>query len=167
MVSPRLVVVGDVGGPDHFHLGDEAMLEANLEAFRRRISEVNFTVLSHDPQWTAQRYSVESLPFPAIPKGISAEAFLRKAVDASDPHRFWLNWVGEDLADRMRKASGLVISGGGNLCESWPEKILERVALLELAQIYGVPAVVLGQTIGPALRPDQQILLRRAFEAVR
>ena len=166
-MKPRLVVIGDVGGPDHFHLGDEAMLEANLEAFRRRIPEIDFTVLSRDPAWTAQRYSVESLPFPTIAKESSPDAFLREAVDASDRHRFWLNWVGEDLADRMSKASGLVISGGGNLCESWPEKILERAALLELAQIYGIPAVVLGQTIGPALRPDQQILLRRAFEEVR
>jgi polysaccharide pyruvyl transferase WcaK-like protein len=167
MLRPRLVVVGDVGGPDLFHLGDEAMLEANLEAFREQIPEIDFTVPSRDPEWTAQYYTVESLPFPKIPNGISADVFLREAMDASDRHRFWSNWTGEHLAGRLREASGLVISGGGNLCESWPEKILERAALLELAQIYAVPAVVLGQTIGPALSPDQKLLLRRAFEKVR
>ncbi|HEY4563466.1 MAG TPA: hypothetical protein VIJ36_10830, partial [Thermoanaerobaculia bacterium] len=41
---PSLVVVADVGS-DPFHVGDEAMLEANLEALRRQDPAVRFTVI--------------------------------------------------------------------------------------------------------------------------
>jgi polysaccharide pyruvyl transferase WcaK-like protein len=56
----RLFAVGDVGGPSSYHLGDEAMLEANVDAFRQIVPGIQFTVMSADPAWTGKRYGVES-----------------------------------------------------------------------------------------------------------
>ena len=130
----RLVVVADVDGPGHYHLGDEAMLEANLRTFRRLVPRIQFTVPSNDPEWTSTRYGVESLRRPCFRSGC----------------------VGDELAQRVRDSDGLVISGGGNLCETWPGQIWERVALLDVARAAGRPAVVLGQTLGPALSAGQR-----------
>jgi polysaccharide pyruvyl transferase WcaK-like protein len=64
------------------------------------------------------------------------------------------------------------VSGGGNLCSSWPRKIDERVALAELAHELRLPVVLLGQTLGPALSPDEstrlgEVLRRAAYVGVR
>ena len=91
---PRLFVIGDVGGPGHYHLGDEAMLEANLHMFRQLVPGIEFTVASRDPAWTSKRYGVESVAIP----------------------------FGEEITGSLRNCAGLVVSGGGNLCATWPEK---------------------------------------------
>lgn len=57
----RLLVIADVGGEGTRHIGDEAMLEANLAAFRRLIPDVAFTVVSADPAWVASRYGVDAV----------------------------------------------------------------------------------------------------------
>ncbi|WP_321475233.1 polysaccharide pyruvyl transferase family protein [uncultured Paludibaculum sp.] len=126
-----LFVIGDVGGPEQFHLGDEAMLEANLLALGRLIPNAEFTVASADPEWTSQRYRVASVKCPF-------EGPLDKT---------------------LAGASGVVVSGGGNLCSTWPEKVTDRISLLEHAQALNLPTVVLGQMIGPHLTADQGRLL--------
>jgi polysaccharide pyruvyl transferase WcaK-like protein len=131
-------------------LGDEAMLEANLLRFRQMVPDIRFTVLSRDPAWTGRHYDVESL---AIPQG-------------SSKTEGWGQSLGDEVSSSLRESSGLVISGGGNLCSTWPDKIHERVALMETAFDAGIPTVVLGQTLGPELTPDQRFLLANSFGRV-
>jgi len=146
---PRLLVIADVGGPSHYHLGDEAMLEANLHKFRQLVPGIAFTVLSRDPDWTSKHYGVESFSISQMPPVDSPEV----------ASTLWTDWQGEEITKRLRDATGLVVSGGGNLCATWPEKILERAALLKHAQKSDIPTVILGQTLGPSLSPDQRRLL--------
>ncbi|MGC4050679.1 MAG: polysaccharide pyruvyl transferase family protein [Paludibaculum sp.] len=126
-----LFVIGDVGGPEQFHLGDEAMLEANLLTLRRLIPNLECTVASADPVWTSRRYRVSSVKCPF-----------------EQP-------VGRILDD----AGAVVVSGGGNLCSTWPDKVLDRISLLEHAQALNLPTVLLGQMIGPHLTAEQGRLL--------
>jgi len=168
----RLLVVADAGGPSLYHLGDEAMLEANLLAFRQLIGDVEFTVPSRDPAWTSRRYAVNSCYFPSIPAGHSAESWTQTMADAPDRSRLLADWLGEELRERLRQSTGLVVSGGGNLCATWPEKILERVALMEYAQELEIPVAIVGQTLGPRLTQGQRSLLagplqRSAWVGVR
>ncbi len=160
-MTPRLVVVADVDGPGHYHLGDEAMLEANLRMFRQLLPHIQFTVPSNDPAWTSTRYGVESLSRRYLRPGHDGMSQLLPAqiADSVDLSRRCAAWLGDEIAKRVRDADGLVISGGGNLSETWPGLIWERVALLEVARAAGRPAVVLGQTLGPALSADQRHLL--------
>ena len=156
------MVVADVSGPQDFHLGDEAMLEANLRTLRKLAPHVEFTVLSGDPAWTSRYYGVRSLHSPCIPSGHTARSWTRKLVEADDPEA-WACWLGERICAALRNCAGLVISGGGNLCATWPEHVLERVALIELAHRQGIPSIMTGQTLGPSLTPDQRQLLARAL----
>lgn len=172
MKPARLFVVADVGGPSLYHLGDEAMLEANLLAFRQLLGGAEFTVPSRDPAWTGQRYGVDSCHFPSIPAGHSPESWTHKLADTPERSGLLADWLGEEICKRLRQSSALVVSGGGNLCSSWPEKILERVALMECAQEFGIPAAIVGQTLGPWLTHGQRRLLagplqRSAWVGVR
>jgi polysaccharide pyruvyl transferase WcaK-like protein len=150
VTAPRLFVIADVAGPDDYHLGDEAMLEANLAAFRRFVPRIQFTVLSRDPSWTRARYGVEAIAPPPF------------AIEQPDSPGTWST---PDVRCALQQSHGVVISGGGNLCQTWPERILERVAVLEYAAENGLPAVVLGQTIGPVLTRDQRSRISRALSA--
>src|ERR1035438_7130360 len=153
--TPRLVVVADVGGLSRYHLGDEAMLEANLHTFRQLVPAIDFGVLSRDPGWTSEHYGVKSLPFPQVPSAYSHASWTWKMAEAaaasSDGSGVWTEWLGDDLIRLLQDCAGLVVSGGGNLCATWPDKILERVALLDYAQALGIPTVILSQTLGPSL----------------
>jgi polysaccharide pyruvyl transferase WcaK-like protein len=118
--SRSLAVVGDVGaGP--FHVGDEAMLEANLAALRRQDPDVRITVIG---------------------RGAAL--------------------VHADLAD----ADGLFISGGGNLCSSWPDLLRQRIQLMLEARRRGIPIVTGGQTIGPGLAAGERSALAAALAEV-
>ena len=57
----RIVLLADVGGPDGYHAGDEAMLDAAIEALRQR-GAVDITVISWSPNDTASRYGVKAVP---------------------------------------------------------------------------------------------------------
>lgn len=161
---PRLFVVADVGGPNHYHLGDEAMLEANIQAFRELVPGIQFTVPSRDPDWTSRRYGVKSLPFPQVPAGYSAHSWTQELAGPETTFELRTDWLRTEICRSIRACSGLVVSGGGNLCSTWPEKILERAAMIEYALKSGLPAVIAGQTLGPSLTADQCRLLANALQ---
>jgi polysaccharide pyruvyl transferase WcaK-like protein len=163
MTSPRrLLVIADVGGDDTRHIGDEAMLEANLEGFRRLLPAVAFTVVSDAPRWTASRHGVDAVAPFGFPRdagaGAEREALLHRLLaDAR-------NGQGANATiDAVARADGVVMSGGGNISSTWPALLYERVALLQLARLLGKPVVVLGQTIGPSLAPEER---RQVAEAL-
>lgn len=142
------------------------MLEANLHGFRRLIPDVTFTVVSRDPAWTATRYGVDavaSLGFPRDPSaGAERRAMLERLLaDATGRMR------GDATIDAVVRADGLVVSGGGNLSSTWPDLLYQRAALIHLARIFGKPAVVLGQTIGPRLQADERRLLAETLSSAR
>src|SRR5689334_11596747 len=143
----RVLVIADVGGAGARHVGDEAMLEANLEAFRRLVPDVAFTVVSADPAWVASRYRVDAVAPFVFPEEASATAARAARLDA-----LVVEATGTDRSrrhptiDAVARADAIVVSGGGCLSSSWPHLLYERVALLRLAAFFGKPAVVIGQT---------------------
>ena len=159
----RILVTADVNGPGKYHLGDEAMLEANLHVFRRLYPDTEFTVVSGDPAWTSRRYGVESVRSPLIPAGHTGTSWTRWMRENAREERDWAEWLGNEIVAAMRSSAGLLVSGGGNLSATWPEKLLERVALIEHASTIGLPAVMSGQTLGPALTEDQRHLLAESL----
>ncbi len=60
--SWRFLVIGDVGGEATFHLGDEAMLEANVERLKALYPDAQITVASSDPTWSSNAYDVNAVP---------------------------------------------------------------------------------------------------------
>lgn len=155
----HVLLVGDLAGPEHFHVGDEAMLECNLQMLRRMLPVARFSVMSRDPDSSAARYDVQAVARPG---------FATVSVDRQvELHQIdgWLALAEtkpEQLPEALQallQADLLVISGGGNLSSTWPEYILERLALARLARLRGIPLLVLGQTLGPRLSEIDRALV--------
>ena len=100
-----VVVLGDVGGQE-FHVGDEAMVDANVARLEDAGAVV--TVLGRDAGPTA-------------------------------------------IAAALAGADGALLSGGGNLSDTWPALLEQRIVFLEDAARRSLPVVAGGQTIGPDL----------------
>lgn len=162
----RLLVVSDVGRSGTRHIGDEAMLAANLAHLRRLIPDASFTIVCSDPAWIAKHFgvdAVETFEFPSDPgAGITRQTILdRLRADAAK------SLPDHPTTAALARADGLILSGGGNLSSTWPDLLYCRAALIQLARIFGKPAVVLGQTIGPRLRDDERRLLGEALSSAR
>jgi polysaccharide pyruvyl transferase WcaK-like protein len=142
---PPLVIVADVGG-EPFHVGDEAMLAANLAVLRRQDPAVQVTVIGRSAEGVAERFGVSALAAPPVAT-LADERLPRAIVSALDA------------------AGGLLISGGGNLSSSWPELLRQRVLLMREARRRGLPVVTGGQTIGPELVAVEHTALAEALAA--
>ena len=162
---PRLLVIADVGGEHERHIGDEAMLLANLAALRALIGHVAFTIVSRDPVWVTQRYDADSVPLFGFPDEPSAHteraSLLAHLLDAT------IGKKRHKTVDAVASADAVIVSGGGNLSSTWPHLLYERTTLLQLARHFGKPSVVLGQTIGPRLEADQRRLLSATLPYAR
>jgi polysaccharide pyruvyl transferase WcaK-like protein len=167
MTPTRLLVLADVGGETTRHIGDEAMLEANLAGLRRIFPAVMFTVVCHDPAWTAARYGVDAVPLFGFRAGRAAAK--DRASTLASLQSLAAGGAAQDhpTVKAVWQADGVVVSGGGNLSSTWVELLYERIALLRVAAIFGKPAAVLGQTIGPRLEESERRLLGEALGTAR
>ena len=150
----RILLIADIGGEEVRHIGDEAMLGANLDALRSLFPGATFTVVAADPEWASRRYGVTAVPPFGFRRDPAASAerrsLLASLLESSERNA---------TIDAVANADAVIVSGGGNLSSSWPDLLYERAALLQLAQRFGKPSVVLGQTIGPHLAEDERRLL--------
>ena len=171
-MSQHFLLIGDVGGSRTYHVGDEGMLEANLDRLRDLSPQSRFTVISRDPGWTAETYDTEAIEPIGFPDATAEpqeseerlEALLGAATSGELASNFERRAQALGVIEAIRRADAVLISGGGNLNATWPEHLYERVALLALAECLHTPAVVLGQTIGPRLSEIQR---RRLAESLR
>ena len=147
----RVLMVGDVGGDSSFHVGDEAMLECNLLLLRRLLPAAIITLVSNEPLAVQRRYDCPSVMMPRLTDVSTDREAEMQLIDA------WMNSLKHDpdtlpeALHALLTADLLVISGGGNLCSSWPGLILERLALVRMARARNIPVLIFGQTIGPVL----------------
>ena len=138
--------MADVGA-DPFHVGDEAMLVANLAALRRQEPALRVTVIGRSVAGVGERYGVKALAAPAV-SSLTAGRCPREVAEALDG------------------AGGLFLSGGGNLSSSWPDLLRQRLLLLREARRRGLPVVAGGQTIGPDLATGEWSALAEALAGV-
>jgi polysaccharide pyruvyl transferase WcaK-like protein len=147
----RLLFLADVSGRVA-HVGDEAMLEANISLFRRLFPGCSIEVAA-GPGWDGKRLQARAVPRLEFPPGSEEER--EKFLDALDPARD----PGDPAARAALSCDALIISGGGNLSGSWPHHIYERLAMARLAAARGTPVILIGQTLGPDFRPRERALV--------
>jgi len=146
----KLFFLADVSGSTS-HVGDEAMLEANICLFRRLLPGCDIEVAA-GAGWDASPFgvrTVQRLDFSQLSED-ERESLLEVAGKGGGAH---------PAVDSVLSCDALVISGGGNLCKSWPHFIYERLAMARLAASRGVPVFLLGQTLGPRFRPRERMLV--------
>jgi polysaccharide pyruvyl transferase WcaK-like protein len=151
-MTRRVVVLGDVGGPEAYHLGDEAMLEAALGEVDARLP-VQWTVVSANPAESARRDGVAAVArigFAGLDTVTAREARLARG-GAGRFRMPRLDWhdPATGVLDAVAAADAVLIATGGNLDSRWPEHIYERAALAAAVAAAGKPVIVTGQGLGP------------------
>lgn len=138
-----IVIIGDIGWRNHYHLGDDAMTEAAIEQLRLRGHE-DLILTAGDPDAATELYGL-----PAVPRfGFSGRWDRARSLA-------WLDRV-VDEADRTHPAiaaiassEALLIAGGGNLNSRYFHLALDRLCAVRLARRFDVTVFVSSQTVGP------------------
>jgi polysaccharide pyruvyl transferase WcaK-like protein len=125
----------------------------------------SITAVSGDPAFTKLTYGIDAVSrigFPVnAPNRIAEQARIDQLVEQAIGGASQI----PDAFVALLESDLLMVSGGGNLSSSWPEHILERLALVRLASKRGIPIIVLGQTLGPNLEPEDRLLVAEILEA--
>lgn len=122
------------------NLGDEAILEATVNALRAADSELELAVLSADPAATSAAHDVEAAhrarPFSVL---------------------------------REIRRCDLLLSGGGGLIQdaTSPRSPRYYLGIMRLAQLVGRRTMVFAQGLGPVKLPRTEALTRSAFRRAR
>ena len=174
----RVVAIGDVGVIDKMiHIGDEAMFGAFVDAMQARGLE-SVVAVSANPAETSERYDTEDFSVEAVPGIGFAPTGGGRAAQADRLDRVRRTAAGETgllpdddsahaVIDAIRGSDGVAVTGGGNLASTWPSHIFERLAIAEIADTFGIPFVVSGQTLGPQLTDDDSALVARLLGLAR
>jgi polysaccharide pyruvyl transferase WcaK-like protein len=169
----KALLIGDVGGVDGYHAGDEAMLDVAISQLRTR-GATSITVVSGDPHDTRTRYAVDAVArvefagrevFADDGRDERLAAVLAVADGADDDALVTTGGAANArrLVDAVAASDAVLVTGGGNLSSSWPDQLYERAAVLLLARRFGVPAVVSGQTLGPDLSNRHAAVLAQSL----
>ncbi|WP_423921864.1 polysaccharide pyruvyl transferase family protein [Frigoribacterium sp. 2-23] len=170
----RILAIGDVGVlDDMIHIGDEAMFDELVEQLRRRGVDA-ITAVSSQPDETVARCGVDAvLPVgfhPAVVGDRAAQGDRMRRVLAAasgDASQLPADDHAWGLVEAVRAADAVAIAGGGNMASIWPMHIFERATIGALAELFGKPLVVTGQTIGPELTGDDRDRVRTLLSSAR
>jgi polysaccharide pyruvyl transferase WcaK-like protein len=153
-----LLVVGDVGSVAEYHVGDDAMLFGLLAAAEHAGIDADWTVVSANPDSAADRFGHPAAPSFGFERCAdeAARSALLAELDSLPPAAAG---PGQRIRQLVPGAAAVIIAGGGNVSQSWPALVCERVALSRLARRLGVPVVLTGQSIGPRFGPEVRPLV--------
>lgn len=159
--SPRVVLLGDIGREAFYHLGDEAMSDAAIDALRQR-GITDITLVATQPHVATEFYGL-----PAVARfgfwDADSTATIDRKLDAalsrldSAPEPGTINAA-------IAEADIVIIAGGGNLNADHHGQFMERATAFQVARHHGVPLIVAGQTVGPQLREHQRGLLAEMLD---
>lgn len=152
----RVVLVGDIGWRDLYHLGDEAMTEVALDALRARgVTEV--TLIGGHPESATARYGVPSIARIGFRGTPDRRHNIARHTAVTDAARRGTAGLAEDdsaipVIEAVRAADAVLVAGGGNLNSFFPQHIFERASLAAVARALGKPYAFTSQTVGPLIR---------------
>jgi len=127
--GPHIVVLGGFGFDN---LGDDLILSAGLRDLRGVLRTAKITILSNNPQETADRHPGEAVFF--SPEALLRQLVLRPLIHLSRAHRRYLLPVsGRSIVGLLRslKCGDLFVSFGGGYLNDY-SKFVTHLRLLEL-----------------------------------
>jgi polysaccharide pyruvyl transferase CsaB len=132
------IVISGYYGFDN--VGDEAILFSIIQAFREIDPNINITVLSNNPDHTANEYGV-------------------KAVN---------RWNLRQIFSAIKEADGLV-SGGGSLLqdETGPKSVPYYTGVMKIAQLLGKPVFIYAQGMGPLNKTISRKIVKAVLQKTR
>ncbi|MGH9459961.1 MAG: polysaccharide pyruvyl transferase family protein [Vicinamibacteria bacterium] len=164
---PTILMIGDIGGPDRYHVGDEAIFTACVEWTKTALPECRLVAVSEDPQFTSRNLSIESIWQPRLPDNpLFERSYWNARLTAMLLGNLsrWLSVPDErhlgQIYSSLSAARLLYICGGGNLTSLFSGELRLRSVMALLALDMGIPVVGSGQTLGPHLTAADSDLMR-------
>lgn len=170
--NPRLLLIADIGGEGARHIGDEAMLEANLGALRALFPQASFTVVVRAPEWLGRRYGVAAIPAVSSDAVASCHAVILSG--GGNLASSWPDLLRErvtllELAHRFGKPS--VVLGqtiGPHLSDEERQLLAATLPQARFVGVRELPSAMLAISLGvpperiwyqfdDALRPDEAV----------
>lgn len=158
----KWLVLGDIGRHALYHVGDEAMACAAVDALQAR-GATEITLVGTDAEAATELYGLPALDRIGISPAWSTEerddVLARARSGHIDP--------GTPLAEldaAVAATDAVLISGGGNMNTHYAHHIDERAVLTRLARRHETPLVVAAQTIGPHLRVRDRKLVAEIID---
>lgn len=155
----KVLLLGDIGWPHLYHLGDEAMTEAAINMLTSRGVD-DITLVSAVADVSAERYglpAVERIGFASSWSRRGLEATLEKVTSALED-----GFTGHEGVTAMIAAVAatdtVVIAGGGNMNSQYVHHLFERTALARIAAYLNKPLFVTSQTVGPLRSADEPLV---------
>lgn len=137
----KVLICGFYG---NYNLGDEAMLSGIINLLQRQNSDLDFTVLSDDPQDTKKRFGVESVERQNGRKKVKAKRLLEFI-----RNRYFILGGGDLLRDTAKYS----------IAKTWLEP-------LERAIAFQARTITLGISVGEIVRPETKMLIPRVLNKV-
>jgi colanic acid/amylovoran biosynthesis protein len=159
-MTSKVLLIGDLGWRQLYHLGDEAMSEAAIETLNA-LGIADITLVAGVPDAAKSRYGLDAVSRPGFRKLMSSsekEERLHKITSALNGRgRFPKS--AREVFESVAKSDAIVVGGGGNLNSHGAHHIYDRVALARFAQHLGKPLFISSQTIGPILADHERQLV--------
>jgi hypothetical protein len=142
-MNKRIILIADVAGATHYHVGDEAILTARLTWLRREFPGVEAVAVSKDAVFTANRHGIRVLPEPELPKWADHPWTCPWRVPFMTARFLDLmsHWTAPSLSfllAQIRQSSALMICGGGTLTTPCSHLLRSRSLLAGYAEACGV-----------------------------
>lgn len=149
----RVVVMGDVGWPHLYHVGDEAMTQVAIDRLTAD-GDVDVTVVAADPEVAARLHGVAAVPRFHFklrwPRDWHDSHLAKVLAPLADYQRG--TGPAQTVLDAVHDADAVVIAGGGNMTSQYVHQLYERLALVRVARHFGRPVFVTSQTLGATFR---------------
>ncbi|RPE82343.1 polysaccharide pyruvyl transferase [Curtobacterium sp. PhB137] len=149
----RVVVMGDVGWPHLYHVGDEAMTQVAIDRLTAD-GVVDVTVVAADPEVAARLHGVAAVPRFHFKLGWPRDWHDSHLEKVLAPLAGFQRRTGpaQTVLDAVHDADAVVIAGGGNMTSQYVHQLYERLALVRVARHFGRPVFVTSQTLGATFR---------------
>ncbi|WIE80440.1 polysaccharide pyruvyl transferase family protein [Curtobacterium sp. MCSS17_016] len=161
----KIVVVGDIGWKDLYHLGDEAMTDAAIELLRAR-GITDITVTGGTPDIAADFYQVPAVSRIGFVGRWSRARMEARLAQLDEELASFIDDAGEakDAITAISRADAVLIAGGGNLNSRHVQHMFERVSMVRIAKHFGKPVALTSQTIGPDIVDGDRALLQEILD---
>ncbi|ROP65772.1 polysaccharide pyruvyl transferase [Curtobacterium sp. PhB130] len=160
--------MGDIGWPDLYHVGDEAMTEAAVEQLRLR-GVTDVTLIAADASTASAVHGTKAVPrfhFKLRWPRAWQDSHLRKVLT---PLEGYVRGDGPatDVYDAVYDSDFVLIAGGGNLTSTFVHQLYERLALVRVARHFGRPVYISSQSLGATYRPADLPAIREIIDSAR
>lgn len=164
-VGKRVVIMGDIGWSQLYHVGDEAMTEVALDQVRAAgITDV--VLIAAEPEVASARYGATAVPrfhFKRQWPRSWHDSHLQKVLAPLDDYSRG-DGAPATVIDAVHDADVVIIAGGGNMTSQYVHQLYERLALVRVSKHFDKPVLISSQTLGATFRTEDRAAVTEVLQ---